>query len=105
VTQESPPGPSLQDVVERALAAHATLAAVAEPLEDEAQYVTDLLAVYSARLRSWVVDDPSRSVDAVARAAVAAAIEEVRLIEDPHRAIDWLSTFPQVVGLALGRRP
>ena len=30
------------------------------------------------------------------------AIAEIRLIEDPHRAIDWLSTFPHVIALALG---
>ncbi|MGD0248082.1 MAG: hypothetical protein ABSB75_03425, partial [Candidatus Limnocylindrales bacterium] len=29
------------------------------------------------------------------------AIAEIGLIADPHRAIDWLSTFPHVVGLAL----
>ena len=32
-------------------------------------------------------------------------IAEVGLITDPHRAIDWLSTFPQVVLLAAGERP
>ena len=26
-------------------------------------------------------------------------------ITDPHRAIDWLSTYPQVVLIALGERP
>jgi hypothetical protein len=30
------------------------------------------------------------------------AIAEIGLIADPHRAIDWLSTFPHVVALALG---
>jgi hypothetical protein len=35
-------------------------------------------------------------------AAVDAAIAEIDAIADPHRAIDWLSTFPQVVLLALG---
>jgi hypothetical protein len=34
-------------------------------------------------------------------AAVDTAIEEIALIADPHRAIDWLSTFPQIVRLAL----
>ena len=34
-----------------------------------------------------------------------AAIDEIGRIEDPHRAIDWLSTFPQVVLLAIGERP
>ena len=30
-------------------------------------------------------------------AAVDRAIDEIGRIDDPHRAIDWLSTFPQVV--------
>jgi hypothetical protein len=33
------------------------------------------------------------------------AIDEIRRIEDPHRAIDWLSTFPQVVLVAVGATP
>ena len=33
------------------------------------------------------------------------SIDEVGRISDPHRAIDWLSTFPQVVLVALGERP
>ena len=32
-------------------------------------------------------------------------LTEAGLIEDPHRAIDWLSTFPQVVLAAIGERP
>ena len=35
----------------------------------------------------------------------ARAIDEIGRISDPHRAIDWLSTFPQVVLLALGEPP
>ena len=38
-------------------------------------------------------------------AAVDRVISEVGLISDPHRAIDWLSTFPQVVLLALDEAP
>ena len=41
----------------------------------------------------------------MAAGAIDRAIVEVDLIEDPHRAIDWLSTFPQVVLLALGEQP
>ena len=37
--------------------------------------------------------------------AVDRAIEEIAQIADEHRAIDWLSTFPQVVLLALGEAP
>ena len=38
-------------------------------------------------------------------AAVDRAIDEIDRITDPHRAIDWLSTFPQVVLLAIGELP
>jgi hypothetical protein len=34
--------------------------------------------------------------------AVDEAIAEIGLVTDPHKAIDWLSTFPHVIGLALG---
>jgi hypothetical protein len=37
--------------------------------------------------------------------AIDAAVGEIARISDPHRAIDWLSTFPQVTLLALGERP
>ena len=40
-----------------------------------------------------------------AGAAIDGAIDEIGRIADPHKAIDWLSTFPQVVLLALGETP
>ena len=40
-----------------------------------------------------------------ASAAIDLAVDEIGRIEDPHRAIDWLSTFPQVVLLAMDERP
>jgi hypothetical protein len=41
-------------------------------------------------------------VTAAQNEAVDEAIAEIALITDPHKAIDWLSTFPHVVALALG---
>ena len=38
-------------------------------------------------------------------AAIDRLVDEVGRITDPHRAIDWLSTFPQVALLALGEQP
>ena len=38
-------------------------------------------------------------------AAVDALDRESGAIDDPHRAIDWLSTFPQLLLVALGERP
>jgi hypothetical protein len=44
------------------------------------------------------------ALDDASHAAIDAAIDEIGRIEDPHRAIDWLSTFPQVTLLAVGER-
>ncbi len=86
----------------RAVAALGALADTGEAIEDEWQYVTDLRTVYQGRLTAV----GEALGDAVAPPAVVAAvdraIEEAELVADPHRAIDWLSTLPQVVLLALG---
>jgi hypothetical protein len=92
---------TLQTVVERALSAYAELAELGEGVADEWQYVNDLLAVHSADLRAIASAAPDRLVPPAAVGAVDLAIEEIRLIADPHRAIDWLSTFPQIVRVAL----
>ena len=44
-------------------------------------------------------DEPA---GAEAERAIAALAEEAARITDPHRAIDWLSTLPQVALAALG---
>jgi hypothetical protein len=38
-------------------------------------------------------------------AAPSTTIAEIGRITDPHRAIDWLSTYPLVVLTALGEDP
>jgi hypothetical protein len=91
-------------LVERALESYRTLAELGEQVEDEWQYVTDLTEAWSADLRQLAAAD-ARPIDAATDDAVSAAMEEIGLIEDPHRAIDWLSTFPQIVRLALVSRP
>jgi hypothetical protein len=91
----------IADVIDAALDAYRELAALGESVADEWQYVNDLVAVHSADLRSLSAADPGRLVSPAVGAAVEHAIEEIRSIEDPHRAIDWLSTFPQLVRLAL----
>jgi hypothetical protein len=94
--------PTVRDVVERALRAHGELADRGESVEDEWTYVNDLRLAWADRLRRLVADG---SGDLPAPPAMAAAIdlaiEEIARIEDPHRSIDWLSTFPQLVGLAV----
>lgn len=88
-------------LVSGAIAAHEALEATAEPVADEWQYVVDLCATWRARLRA-VGDARSDEASADAAAAIQRAIDEAGQVSDPHRAIDWLSTLPQVVLLALG---
>jgi hypothetical protein len=95
---------TVHDLVVRALAAHDGLAAVAAPLDEEWQYVADLGAAWGARLRRVADERGSESTRGEVEAAVERVVEEAGLVTDPHRAIDWLSTLPQVVLLALGER-
>jgi hypothetical protein len=90
------------EVAERAAAAYSALAELAESVEDEWQYVTDLVDAYLPGIRALAGADAGRAPATEAVAAVDEAIAEIGLISDPHRAIDWLSTFPHVVALALG---
>lgn len=91
--------------IDRALRAYDALAELGEAIEDEWSYVQDLSAAWRSRLEEVAGARAGEAVDHAADAAIDAAIDEVDRIEDPHRAIDWLSTFPQVTLLALGERP
>jgi hypothetical protein len=93
---------SAADVVARAADAYEALAGLAETVEDEWQYVTDLVDAYLPSIRGLVGADPGRALAADVIAAVDEAICEIALITDPHKANDWLSTFPHLVALALG---
>jgi hypothetical protein len=93
---------SAADVVARATEAYQGLADLGETVEDEWQYVTDLVDAYLPSIRGLAAEDPGRALAAEVVAAVDEAIAEIALITDPHKAIDWLSTFPHVVALALG---
>ena len=75
---------------------------LAEDVEDEWTYVTDLEAAWRDRLTLAADGRASELATAPSSAAVDRAIDEIGRIDDPHRAIDWLSTFPQVVLVALG---
>jgi hypothetical protein len=90
------------DLIERAAAAYRDLADLAETVEDEWQYVTDLTDAYLPSLEALAQSDSRRPLPVGAVEAVDEAIAEIALIADPHRAIDWLSTFPHIVALALG---
>jgi hypothetical protein len=85
------------------IAAEDALAELGESIEDEWSYVNDLRQAWTDRLTD-VADgaDGARAADRHVVEAVELAIDEASLIRDPHRAIDWLSTLPQVVLLAVG---
>jgi len=93
----------LDAVLGRALAMLVALGELGEQIQDEWQYVNDLVRIHTADLRALAAADP-RAVDPASARAVDLAIEEAGLVADPHRAIDWISTFPQVVRLALETR-
>jgi hypothetical protein len=93
---------TVADLVARALAGFDTLAATAEPVEDEWQYVTDLGTVWRARLRAVAAARGAEPATPETDAAIEALTVEAARIADPHRAIDWLSTLPQVALAALG---
>ena len=90
------------DLVTRALAAYDGLAGLGEEVEDEWTYVNDLSETWRAALTEAAEALPDGPADPSVAAAVDAAIAEIDAISDPHRAIDWLSTFPQVFLLAIG---
>ena len=90
------------ELAERAAASYLALAELAETIDDEWEYVTDLTDAYVAAIRALADVGPADPAPADMIDAVDLAIAEIALITDPHRAIDWLSTFPHVVALALG---
>ena len=94
--------PTIADLVERTLLGFEALAATAEPVADEWQYVTDLGTVWRARLRAIGDDRGTEPAPPGADAAIDALVAEAGRITDPHRAIDWLSTLPQVALAAVG---
>ena len=102
---ESSPIRTVADAIAAAQPAYDTLAELAEDVEDEWSYINDLAAAWRDRLEAVADvrgDEPAG--DSVA-AAINLLVIEAGAIDDPHRAIDWLSTFPQVVLIALGERP
>ena len=96
---------TIADAIAAARPAYEALTGLAEDVEDEWSYVTDLAAAWTERLDEV---EAARGGEVAGRGvaeAVAALVGEAEAIDDPHRAIDWLSTFPQVLLVALGERP
>jgi hypothetical protein len=96
---------TVADAIDRALSAYAALTELGEEIDDEWSYVNDLSSVWRDRLDAVAATRADAELDAATDAAIDRAIDEIARITDPHRAIDWLSTFPQVTLLALGETP
>jgi hypothetical protein len=95
----APAAPNRSELVERASVAFVALADQGGTIEEEWQYVSDLVDAYLPSIRA--LGSGPEIVAPAAAMAVEEAISEVGLIHDPHRAIDWLSTLPHVIALAL----
>lgn len=93
---------TVADVIDLALQSYAALTELGEEVEDEWSYVTDLSEAWRVRLDEVITARGDSPVDPAIVSAIAALADEAARISDPHRAIDWLSTFPQVVLVALG---
>lgn len=97
--------PTLAEVVDRVLEPYEQLSGLGETIEDEWSYVGDLATAWRDRLGDVVAARGDERVSPPVVDAIERAVDEIARIDDPHRAIDWLSTFPQVVLLALGEVP
>jgi hypothetical protein len=91
--------------VETAVDALDALAELGEEIEDEWQYVQDLVGAWRDRLDQVASSRGDESIPPATGEAIATLAAEAGMIRDPHRAIDWLSTLPQVALVALGERP
>jgi hypothetical protein len=96
---------TVRSAIDRAVASCEALGLLGEDVEDEWQYVQDLGDAWLTRLEATAESRGDEPISAEIGAAVDVACGEAGLITDPHRAIDWLSTLPQVVLVALGERP
>jgi len=96
---------TIGDAIAAARPAYDDLTALAEDVEDEWSYINDLATAWVERLEAVADARGHEPVAAGVAAAVPVLTAEVALLDDPHRAIDWLSTFPQVLLIALGERP
>jgi hypothetical protein len=92
-------------LLRRATDSLGVLADTATPVEDEWQYVRDLVTVWGGALRAEADARAGHAAPAGAEAAIDRLAAEAASIKDPHRAIDWLSTLPLVALVAVGADP
>jgi hypothetical protein len=105
VDASAPRPGTVGDVLALARAEYDDLLALAEEIEDEWSETNDVATAWAQRMDEVAAARGEEAASARFEPAVAALVAEARSIEDPHRAIDWLSTFPQVLLIALGERP
>jgi hypothetical protein len=89
----------------RAAGTLGALADTAASVDQEWQYVGDLVTVWGAALRTVADARAGQPPPPGAEAAIDRLAAEAVSIADAHRAIDWLSTLPLVALLAVGERP
>lgn len=97
--------PSVDALLLRAVESLGVLAETATPVDDEWQYVSDLVTVWGGTLRAVADARAGEAAPPGAEAAIDRLAVEAASIADPHRAIDWLSTVPMVALLAVGEAP
>jgi hypothetical protein len=102
---DDPSSATVGTLLERAIDAYARLAELGEEVDDEWSYIQDLTEAWRERFETIRAARAGDVLEAETATAVQVAIDEIGRIDDPHRAIDWLSTFPQVAITALGERP
>ncbi len=96
---------TVADALAAARPAYEALLERAEAIEDEWSYVNDLAAAWLDRLDEVEGVRGADPVGPEVATAVGLLAAEAATIDDPHRAIDWLSTYPQVLLLAVDERP
>ena len=96
---------TLGDAIAAARPAYDDLTTLAEEVEDEWSYINDLASAWIERMDEVADARGHEPAAAGVAAAVPTHVPEATAIDDPHRAIDWLSTFPQVLLTAVGERP
>jgi hypothetical protein len=96
---------TVADALAAARPAYEALLERAEEIADEWTYVNDLASAWLDRLDEVESARGTASVGPEVALAVAGLAAEAATIEDPHRAIDWLSTYPQVLLLAVDEQP
>ena len=99
------PPTTVRTAIDRAVASCEALGLLGEDVEDEWQYVQDLGDAWLTRLEASADLRGDEPITPEVGAAIDRACAEAALITDPHRAIDWLSTLPQVVLVVLGEEP